>query len=106
MLRSGKVRLAALALCAGLAPGIAVAADEKAVAGKEIYHAYCVICHGPNMNNPGNRTFDLRKFPLGQRGRFMTSVKKGKNEMPAWGDVFSPDELDKLWAYVRTRGKL
>lgn len=86
--------------------GTAAADNEAALAGKQIYHSYCVICHGPNMNNPGKRSYDLRKFPLTARSRFMTVVRKGKKEMPAWGDVFSPDELDKLWAYVRTRGKI
>lgn len=107
MWRSGKTCLTALVLCAGLSPAGAAAGDnDAALAGKQIYHAYCVICHGPNMNNPGNRTFDLRKFPLSQKSRFMTVVRKGKKEMPAWGDVFTPDELDKLWAYIQTRGQI
>lgn len=107
MLRQYKL-LPGLVLLAAATVPVSATADDKAaaLAGKELYHAYCVICHGPNMNNPGNRSFDLRKFPLEQRSRFMTSVRKGKKEMPAWGDVFSPEELDKLWAYMQTRGRI
>jgi hypothetical protein len=31
--------------------------------------------------------FDLRKFPPGQRERFVTSVTRGKNQMPQWGQL-------------------
>lgn len=78
------------------------------MSGKELYNTYCVICHGPNMVNPGMRAYDLRKFPLNDFPRFEKSVKQGKrgqNEMPAWGDILSDEEIDHLWAYVKTRGK-
>jgi hypothetical protein len=39
-------------------------------------------------------------FRPGQRERFVTSVTRGKNQMPPWGDFFKPDQLDGLWAYV------
>mgnify|MGYP000082497457 FL=1 len=77
--------------------------------GKELYNTYCVICHGPNMVNSGARAFDLRKFPLGARARFVKSVKdgkKGQNEMPAWGDILTAEEISHLWAYTKTRGKM
>ncbi len=81
----------------------------SAETGKELYNTYCVICHGPNMVNSGARAFDLRKFPLGARARFIRSVKdgkKGQNEMPAWGDILTAEEISHLWAYTKTRGKM
>jgi mono/diheme cytochrome c family protein len=30
----------------------------------------------------------------------MTSIVRGKNQMPPWGDFFKPEQLDALWAYV------
>jgi mono/diheme cytochrome c family protein len=27
-------------------------------------------------------------------------VTQGKNSMPPWGDLFKPDDIDALWAYV------
>jgi len=29
-------------------------------------------------------------------------VTKGKNQMPPWGDVLKPEEIDALWLYVTT----
>jgi mono/diheme cytochrome c family protein len=28
----------------------------------------------------------------------------GKNSMPPWRDVLKPDEIEAIWAYVRTGG--
>lgn len=95
-----------LVMTAAMTPAAAAGSAET---GRELYNTYCVICHGPNMVNSGARAFDLRKFPLGARARFIKSVKdgkKGRNEMPAWGDVLSREEIDHLWAYTKTRGKL
>ena len=39
------------------------------------------------------------KFP---RERFVTSVTRGKNAMPPWGDVLKPEEIEALWLYVTT----
>jgi len=43
---------------------------------------------------------DLRKFPRGERERFINSVMRGKNQMPPWGDLLKPEEVEALWAYV------
>ena len=44
--------------------------------------------------------FDLRKFPPDQLERFINSIVRGKNQMPAWGDMLSPEQIEALWAYV------
>jgi mono/diheme cytochrome c family protein len=51
------------------------------------------------MEYPGG-SFDLRTFPSGQFARFEAAVTKGKNNMPPWGEVLQPGELEALWAYV------
>ena len=30
----------------------------------------------------------------------MTSVSKGKNTMPPWGGLLTPEEIESVWAYV------
>ncbi|MBL4907042.1 MAG: cytochrome c [Sneathiella sp.] len=79
--------------------------DQAQKAGKEHYNSYCISCHGINMVNIGTRSFDLRKFPLNDRARFVKSVKDGKKSMPAWKDVLGDDAIRQLWEYVKTRGK-
>jgi mono/diheme cytochrome c family protein len=44
--------------------------------------------------------FDLRIFPRDDKPRFLTSVSKGKNQMPPWGGLLSVEEIEALWAYV------
>jgi len=96
-------RLAAVA--AALACAMATAQDRKGFAaeqitlGASIYARNCSPCHGARMLDPQG-AFDLRKFPPNQRERFVNSVIRGKNQMPAWGDQLKPDELEALWAYV------
>ena len=73
--------------------------DAEIRKGADLYAQNCSPCHGPRMLDPQG-TFDLRKFPPGEKSRFVTSVVKGKNQMPPWGNLFKPDDIDALWAYV------
>jgi mono/diheme cytochrome c family protein len=82
--------------CAADAQGFALDQIEQ---GAELFAVNCSPCHGPRMQG-SESAFDLRKFPPDQRDRFLTSVTHGKNQMPPWGDTFSPAQLDALWAYV------
>jgi mono/diheme cytochrome c family protein len=68
-------------------------------AGRAIFDRNCSPCHGAHMADPQG-AFDLRTFPHDQHSRFVDSVTKGKNSMPAWGDLLKPDEIEALWAYV------
>jgi mono/diheme cytochrome c family protein len=94
------MRLTAGALALACAPGFAQQPDALQ-AGAEIYARNCSACHGARMLDPQG-AFDLRKFPRDQRERFVTSVTKGKNAMPPWGDVLKPEEIEALWLYVTT----
>ncbi len=49
---------------------------------------------------------DLRKFPRDERERFIDSVTRGKNQMPPWGGLLKPEEVEALWAYVVAGGKI
>jgi mono/diheme cytochrome c family protein len=78
---------------------------ELAARGKALYAHHCSHCHGFNMVNPGTITYDLRQFPHDDKARFVHSVTEGKNgRMPQWGDLLKPEEIDEIWAYVKTAG--
>jgi mono/diheme cytochrome c family protein len=79
-------------------------APAEVAKGATLFAQICAHCHGPHMVNPGNASFDLRKFPHNDRARFFNSVMNGKNSMPPWRDVLKPDEIEAIWAYVRTGG--
>jgi mono/diheme cytochrome c family protein len=72
---------------------------EQIRSGGEIFARNCSPCHGPRMQDPES-AFDLRKFPHDQHDRFVNSVTRGKNQMPPWGDLLKPDDIEALWAYV------
>jgi cytochrome c6 len=94
----------ALALCLGLGGGIAHAADP-AEQGREVYGEFCVTCHGRDMVAPGAISFDLRKFPKDDFERFRNAVLNGKGQaMPPWRGKISDEDLNDLWAYVRSGG--
>jgi len=74
-------------------------APEQIALGAELFSVNCAPCHGPRMQGTES-AFDLRKFPRDQRERFVSSVTRGKNQMPPWGDFFKPEQIEALWAYV------
>ena len=55
------------------------------------------------MVNPGTSSYDLRRWPVENKTGFVSSVMKGKGDMPAWGDILFPAEVDALWVYVIMR---
>jgi mono/diheme cytochrome c family protein len=71
-------------------------APERIAKGASIFSRNCSPCHGTRMQNPES-AFDLRHE---QHERFVTSVTKGKNQMPPWGDILEPTDIEALWAYV------
>ena len=96
---------AAVAVAAAFACAAAAAQDrphftpEQIRSGAEIYERNCSPCHGARMQDPQG-AFDLRKFPRAERERFVLSVSRGKNQMPGWGGLLKPEDIEALWAYV------
>jgi len=90
-----------LACVAGAAQGLESegVTKEQIRTGAGIYSRHCSPCHGSRMQD-AQGAFDLRKFPPDQKSRFVNSVTKGKNTMPPWGDLLTPEDIDALWAYV------
>jgi mono/diheme cytochrome c family protein len=74
-------------------------APDQIKKGSAMYAQHCAPCHGPRMADPEG-AFDLRKFPRDQHARFVTSVSKGKNSMPPWGELLKPEDIEALWSYV------
>jgi mono/diheme cytochrome c family protein len=90
---------AALYLSSATAADTPNVTPEQAKQGAALYAQHCAPCHGHQMKDPEG-ALDLRKFPLDQHARFVTSVTNGKGAMPPWRDLLKPDEIQALWAYV------
>jgi len=97
-----------VALFAGLVCSIAAAAlaqDQAAIeAGENLYDEHCASCHGEKLRSAGVIP-DLREFGANDRAKFDRAVLDGRGQMPAWQGVMSPEEIDQLWAYVRSRAR-
>jgi mono/diheme cytochrome c family protein len=72
---------------------------DEIAAGASLFSRNCSPCHGTRMRDPES-AFDLRKFPRDQHERFVNSVTRGRNQMPPWGDLLKPEDIEALWAYV------
>lgn len=93
-----------LILCGVLLVPAAASAQDTAqiAAGADVYRDKCAECHGDRLVNPG-ASFDLRRLGANERTRFDKSVSDGKGQMPAWGGVLSAEDMDALWAYIRSK---
>jgi cytochrome c6 len=72
--------------------------------GRALFQRTCSHCHGINMVNSGTTVYDLRRFPVDDPTRFLSSVANGKGNMPSWKDALTPEQIKLLWAYVGSRG--
>jgi mono/diheme cytochrome c family protein len=103
--RGGVARAVAGALALLAASGCGCAGAQEAFSpeqiktGADIFARNCSPCHGSRMREPQG-AFDLREFPHDAHERFVSSVTRGKNQMPPWGDLLKPEQVEALWAYV------
>jgi mono/diheme cytochrome c family protein len=96
-------RVTASILIGALMIAPAVAQDRAEIeAGAEVYEMHCATCHGERLRNSGG-AFDLLQLKPNERARFEQSVNDGKGQMPSWAGVLSAQEIDQIWAYIRSR---
>ena len=79
--------------------GVKPFAPEQIKKGAALYASYCESCHGVRMIGPP-WAINLNTFPRDKPARFVDAVTYGGRNMPPWGDLLKPDEIDALWAYV------
>jgi mono/diheme cytochrome c family protein len=48
---------------------------------------------------------DLKLLRADQRARFDQMVRDGKGQMPAWAGMIADEEIDRIWAYIRSRAE-
>src|SRR5262245_50875705 len=93
-----------LAVCVLMLAGAGASAQDRAAieAGEQLYDEHCATCHGPKLRATGAIP-DLKQQKADGRARFDQMVLNGRGQMPAWQGIISSDELDQLWAYIRSR---
>src|SRR5437868_2666324 len=81
-----------------------VRAQSAADAGREVYAEHCAQCHGERLMATGAAP-DLKLLHADQRARFDEIVRDGKGQMPAWTGMVTDEEIDQMWAYIRSRAE-
>jgi len=66
--------------------------------GRELYSQTCVACHG------GDGTGGVHGAPLKTTqlslAEIMSTVSNGRDQMPAFGQAYKPEELHDVAAYI------
>ena len=89
-----------------------IAADEKSVAaGKGVYAAQCISCHGPTGHGDGPAAKDLNPKPRNlsdpaiqaqSDGSIFWKITTGKAPMPTFEKLIGEDDRWNVINYVRT----
>ena len=69
-----------------------------------MYTQHCATCHGERLNATGAAP-DLKLLRADQRAQFESIVRNGKGQMPAWEGMVTDEEIDHIWAYIRSRAE-
>jgi cytochrome c oxidase cbb3-type subunit 3 len=76
---------------------------EAVAAGKEIYTANCVACHGPTMQGGiGPSLVDTVWIHGGNPEQILATITNGVPEkgMLTWGPILGPEKVAQVAAYV------
>jgi len=85
--------------------------NSQQAAGRRVYDQYCDRCHEPySSRDKKGRSLKgvFKKQFLPQSGmpandeRVGELIQSGRNMMPAFGQVMSPDQVQNLLAYLHT----
>jgi mono/diheme cytochrome c family protein len=98
------LRVSFLVGAALLAPIAPVRAESAADTGRDVYAEHCAQCHGERLMATGAAP-DLKLLRADQRARFDQMVRDGKGQMPAWAGMITDEEIDQVWAYIRSRAE-
>lgn len=85
-----------------LGSGSAYAADP--VKGSRLYATQCASCHGATGASamPGTPSFAKGERMMQPDMQLVTSIKTGKNAMPAFRGILSDTDILDVVAYMRT----
>ncbi len=82
--------------------------------GQVLYDAYCVSCHGEDLNgrgpvsdmlDPYPRDFSKHQFVAAYEERFKDSILNGVGgtDMPAWKNILSEEKVETLIAFIKEK---
>src|SRR5215211_5857559 len=73
-------------------------------AGEAAYDQHCASCHGEKVRGSGALP-DLRDLGAQDRERFNNAVMEGRGQMPSFQGMLTAQEIEQVWAYIRSRAR-
>lgn len=72
--------------------------------GKQIYAVNCAVCHGQNGRStfPGAPNFARQEGLLKPDFTILSTIRSGRNAMPAFFGILSDRDIMDVIAYIRT----
>ena|SRR5829696_974214 len=84
---------------------VASAQDRAQIeAGEQLYDEHCASCHGEKLRTTGSAA-DLKEMRAEDRPRFDRALMEGRGQMPSWQGVLTEEEMNQMWAYIRSHAK-
>ena len=84
---------------------VAAAQDQAQIeAGEQLYDEHCASCHGEKLRTTGSAA-DLKEMRAEDRPRFDRAMMEGRGQMPSWQGVLNEEEMNQMWAYIRSHAK-
>ena len=77
-------------------------AQPAVTEGAQTYAANCAECHGENMVS-GGAIIDIKQLGPNEKNRYLNIMREGKGQMPSYVGTLSDEQIENLWAYVRSK---
>ena len=71
------------------------------VSGEALFKTYCASCHGTSGEGSAIANFKLSERLVKTDEELSKSIREGKGQMPAWGFLFSEEDIKNVLQYIR-----
>ena len=71
------------------------------ISGEALFKTYCASCHGSNGEGSAIANFKLSERLVKSDEELSKTIREGKGQMPAWGFLFSEEDIKNVLQYIR-----
>ena len=71
------------------------------ISGEALFKTYCASCHGSNGEGSAIANFKISERLVKSDEELSKTIREGKGQMPAWGFLFSEEDIKNVLQYIR-----
>jgi len=71
------------------------------ISGEALFKTYCASCHGSNGEGSAIANFKISERLVKSDEELSKTIREGKGLMPAWGFLFSEEDIKNVLQYIR-----